>query len=244
MAKESLLGQQFGRWKVISAGFTLGAPNGAAVARCVCGCGVVRVVLHSSLKTGKSKSCGCLKREVTSRTMTTHGMSSSVEYRHYAGMLARCSNKDDKNYQDYGARGITVCEEFVNDFMEFYQEVGPKPQTEDRWSIGRIDNNKGYIKGNIRWELDSQQARNHSLQKNNTSGVAGICIRYTEKDGDRVVARYNDLSGKRLSKSFSVGRYGLEKAMELATAWRNARIEELNALGADYAASHGTRKVI
>lgn len=237
---KDLTGQVFERWTALS----YVKVGGRTHWNCECSCGTLRAVNASDLVNGKSKSCGCLKNETTSKLMTTHGMSKSVEYRHYAGMLARCSDTDDKNYEDYGARGITVCEEFLDDFLNFYREMGPKPTDGQRWSVGRIDNNQGYNVGNVRWELDATQARNHSLQKNNTSGHAGINIRYTERDGDRVVARYNTLDGERVSKSFSVGKLGLDKAMSLAVGWRKEKILELNAMGAGYAESHGTVKKV
>ena len=204
---------------------------------CECSCGAIKQVLPSSLVGGKSKSCGCLKREVTSRVFTKHGMSSSIEYRHYAAMLGRCTNKNHPDYDHYSTRGITVCQEFVDDFLNFYREIGTKPV--GKWSVGRIDNTLGYQVGNIRWEDDHQQARNHSLQSNNTTGVVGVSLRVTERDGSRFIARYNDENGKRISKSFSVARYGMDIAMQLAKDWRNKEMKKLQEKGVIYGEYHG-----
>jgi hypothetical protein len=171
-------------------------------------------------------------------------MSTSVEYRHYAGMLNRCFNKNSDDYPSYGAAGITVCKEFVDNFMVFYDEMGPKPEADCRWSVGRINNSLGYILGNVRWETDDQQARNHSLQRNNTTGHTGVTLRTTESDGTRVIARYNSLEGRRVSKSFSVRSLGIDVALKLAVQWRKEMIEKLNDAGADYAESHGAEKVL
>jgi hypothetical protein len=87
-------------------------------------------------------------------------------------MIQRCNNQKHKYYNDYGARGITVCDEwldinnFINDMFPSYQEG---------LSIDRIDNNKGYSKDNCRWTTKSIQARNtRVLQKNNTTGYRGV----------------------------------------------------------------------
>jgi hypothetical protein len=173
-----------------------------------------------------------------SKKFTTHGMSGSVEYRHYANMLSRCTNPNHPDYEHYTSRGITVCKEFEDDFLAFYNEIGPKPT--GKWSVGRIDNKEGYKPGNIRWETDEQQARNHSLQKNNTSGINGIIVRYDKSKGNRVIARYNDpISKKRISKSWGFGTRSLEEATALAQEWRNSKLEELKRLGVEYGEHHG-----
>lgn len=206
--------------------------------QCECSCGNKTESRLYDLRSGKHRSCGCLKNEETSKRFKTHGMSNSIEYRHYANMLSRCTNPNHPDYEHYSSRGITVCEEFVNDFMAFYKELGPKPK--GKWSVGRIDNKEGYKPGNIRWETDEQQARNHSLQKNNTSGVAGISVRYDSEKGNRVISRYNDpRTGKRVSKSWGLGKRSVEEAMELAQEWRSSRLAELASIGVEYGEYHG-----
>lgn len=240
--KKDIAGIKFGRWTPLEVAKPTGVFKSSKW-KCQCDCGSFADVLQTSLIQGKSKSCGCLRKEVNSALHKTHGMSTSIEYRHYAGMLTRCFNKNSDDYPSYGAVGITVCQEFVDDFLVFYSEMGPKPKGAGRRSVGRIDNTLGYVLGNIRWETDDQQARNHSLQSNNKTGHTGVTIRTTESDGTRVIARYNSLEGRRISKSFSVRSFGLDVAIELAAVWRKEMIEKLNAAGADYAESHGADKV-
>lgn len=207
--------------------------------RCQCSCGNITESRLYDLKSGKHRSCGCLKSEESSKRFKTHGMSTSPEYRHYANMLSRCTNPNHPDYDHYTSRGITVCESFANDFVAFYEEIGQKP--EGKWSVGRIDNKEGYKLGNIRWETDEQQARNHSLQKNNTSGLNGIMVRYDKNKGNRVIARYNDpFLGKRVSKSWGFGTRSLEQATALAQEWRTSKLEELKNLGIEYGEFHGS----
>jgi hypothetical protein len=124
--------------------------------------------------------------------------------------------------------------------MEFYNELGKKPK--GKWSVGRINNNVGYTKGNIRWESDEEQARNHSMQSNNTSGHTGISIRLNQpENSDRVVARIGISEKKRISKSFSILENGLGEAVKLAVEWRESKIKELEARGIIYGQFHGVK---
>jgi hypothetical protein len=173
----------------------------------------------------------------------THGMSKHPAYSNWKGMKKRCFNVNDKRYKNYLEKGITVHPDFVDDFPAWLKEIGEKPDNNKYfWSVGRIDNNLSYTYGNMRWETSTQQARNHSKQKNNTSGIVGV-KRRTRQIGKgfytTVTASWKDLFGKSKSKDFSVDRYGIEAATKMAIDYRNKMIEYLNSQGAGYAASHG-----
>jgi hypothetical protein len=86
--------------------------------------------------------------------------SSLPEYRIYTGMIARCKNPHATSYDRYGGRGIKVCDRWLEDFKNFYDDIGPRPST--RHSIDRIDNDGDYEPGNCRWATSDQQARNKS----------------------------------------------------------------------------------
>jgi hypothetical protein len=73
-------------------------------------------------------------------------------------MKTRCYNRNYRDWQHWGGRGITVCDEWLKDFPAFFAHIGEKPSWAD--SIGRIDNDFGYQPGNVRWETHSQQNRN------------------------------------------------------------------------------------
>ena len=89
---------------------------------------------------------------------TKHGLWGTPEYRTWQMMKDRCLNKNGKRYADWGGRGITVASEWVNDFQAFLAHIGRRPSP--RYSIDRIDNNVGYMPGNVRWALRLQQMRN------------------------------------------------------------------------------------
>jgi len=125
---------------------------------CVCTCGNKVVVPAKSLKTGNNKSCGCLKKELDKTRGITHGLSKTPEYHAWDNIKGRCYNINDKRFSDYGGRGITVCEEWKNDFLAFYNCVGPRPSK--KHSIDRIDNDGDYRQGNVKWSTAKEQQNN------------------------------------------------------------------------------------
>lgn len=138
------------------------SPKGWTRLECRCDCGSVVVVNRSDLRERKVASCGCWKREATAERNTTHGYTKgnvrTREYIAWKSAKARITNPKNKAYPDYGGRGITMAPEFLNDFPAFLTEVGPKPTS--KHTIERIDNEKGYEPGNLKWATYTQQARN------------------------------------------------------------------------------------
>ena len=145
-------GHVFGRWTALS------RVSGQRKWLCRCECGTVKTVATSHLRQGKSRSCGCLEKELTSARAKTHGMSATVEHRTWMSMRDRCRNPKAAHYDCYGGRGITVCERWINSFGNFYEDMGPRPSS--RHSIDRIDVNGHYEPQNCRWATTKQQRRN------------------------------------------------------------------------------------
>ncbi len=125
--------------------------------KCRCDCGNISEVGSHAFKGGKTKSCGCLQKEITIENCTKHGMVSSREYCSWESMLRRCYNKNHSSYNDYGGRGITVCDRWRDSFVNFYEDMGPRPEGT---SIERIDNDDNYEPGNCRWASNKEQMRN------------------------------------------------------------------------------------
>jgi hypothetical protein len=134
--------------------------------KCVCDCGNNAVVGVGALRSGNTKSCGCGVRAATIARSTRHGACTNgitPEYRVWAEMVARCTNKNHKRFADYGGRGICVCNEWASDFAAFIAHVGPRPvgSTGKRASfeIDRIDNGSGYVPGNVEWATTKKNQR-------------------------------------------------------------------------------------
>lgn len=121
---------------------------------CRCSCGNIVSVVGSKLKSGYTKSCGCLALEVR----TKHGNSRKSEYRIRLTMIQRCHNPKSRQYKDYGGRGITVCERWRESFDAFYADMGQRPSKDH--SLERVDNNSGYCKENCKWATRKEQSRN------------------------------------------------------------------------------------
>lgn len=149
-----MVGERFGRW-------TLLAPRDGRRVECRCDCGAARLVVFADLAGGRSKSCGCLAREVTAERSRTanrkHGMERSSEYRIWVDMRRRCHNPSRPDFKNYGARGIRVCDAWFNDFTAFFRDMGPRPAEH---TLDRIDNTKGYCPSNCRWSPRTTQERN------------------------------------------------------------------------------------
>lgn len=138
-----------------------------AVWLCVCDCKTEVKVLGQSLREGRTKSCGCLRAEVN----INHGKHKTSEYQIWLTMRQRCTNPNHNGYENYGGRGISVCERW-NDFTNFYADMGKRPSP--KHSIDRKDNNKGYYPENCKWSTQSEQNRNQRLSNRNTSGHKGV----------------------------------------------------------------------
>lgn len=155
-----LTGLKFGRWTVIEKAEKL---NNQIAWLCECECGNKRIVRGQDLRTGKSKSCGCLKDEKTTKRNLKHGQARTRLYRIWKGLRNRCNNPNNPSYKDYGARGITVCKEWNESFEAFFEDMSSNYK--DNLSIDRIDNNKGYYKENCRWATRKEQNLNTRQNK-------------------------------------------------------------------------------
>jgi len=118
--------------------------------KCQCECGSTPIIRGAQLRSGITRSCGCLK--------TKHGMSKSYLYKCWQQMKQRCTNFNSEDWRDYGGRGITVCERWLDSFENFYEDMGHRPTSNH--SIDRIDNNGNYEPSNCRWATASQQQFN------------------------------------------------------------------------------------
>lgn len=153
----NLVNKKFGRLTCIE-------PTGNGYWVCKCDCGARRIVSGTDLRGGKTRSCGCLRREVLRKIKSRHGSNRiggrTRTYTCWANMLQRCTNPRNPQYHDYGGRGVTVCAQW-KDFATFKQDMGECPP---RWTIERKDNSKGYEPGNCEWA--SRTVQNNNTRRN------------------------------------------------------------------------------
>lgn len=115
---KDMTGQRFGRLRVL--GFDhLDSINSSAYWKCICDCGTEVITRGSCLRTGVTKSCGCLARELSSTRNRTHGCRNTSLYHVWIDMKQRCMNPNQVDYPRWGGRGIKVCDEWVDSFESF-----------------------------------------------------------------------------------------------------------------------------
>lgn len=127
--------------------------------KCHCDCGNEVIVPTAKLTSGHTKSCGCLKRK---GYHFTHHLGKPDTYSHWYNIKSRCFNKNHPRFDDWGGRGIVMCDEWKNDFKAFHEYVTSLPNYGAKGfsSLDRIDNNGNYEPGNIRWATPKIQNNN------------------------------------------------------------------------------------
>lgn len=124
-----------------------------------CDCGNRTMVDLNNLESGNTKSCGCVGRKKTSELRRTHGLSKHLLYGVLGNIRSRCTNPNVDEYKNYGARGICICKEWLNDFLSFYNWC-IKNGWREGLTVERIDNDGHYEPLNCKIAPDSVQARN------------------------------------------------------------------------------------
>ena len=162
-----LTGKQFGRLIVI--GRAENAKNGNVRWYCQCDCGEIVIVGRKELRSGDTNSCGCLKKEIIAALNMKHGESNTRLFRIWAGMKSRATNPNVKDFKYYGEKGVTVCEEWENNFKAFEKWALSNAYSDDL-TIDRINSDKEYSPDNCRWaDIETQnnnKRNNHYLTHN------------------------------------------------------------------------------
>lgn len=244
--RKDITGQRNGKLVAVSPTGTK-TSNGDYKWNFLCDCGGTRVVSLGMFSSKVNLSCKECAAQKVKEERSTHGLSKNNKtYKAWNKIKERCYNKNSIDYQNYGAKGIVMSEDFRNDFVKFYAEVGEAPTKHH--SIDRIDHTKGYVTGNMRWATDKQQARNKGKMKNNTSGITGVHWEEKVYPNGKNATTYVVVQWKEYDKndnkiyrkkSFSVKKLGLLPAFAEAVKFRQAMITKLNEQGYGYTDKHG-----
>ena len=174
-----LTGMRFGRLTVVS---KTRSESGRVAWLCKCDCGNETRPLTNCLLKGRSKSCGCLNHEKIKNRVLKHGQYGTRLYKIWSNMIQRCINPKNDNYKLYGARGISVCDEW-KDFTSF-SKWAIESGYDDSLSIDRIDNMEGYCPGNCRWATPQEQTDNRRVTQYITfNGKKQTVKRWSEETG-------------------------------------------------------------
>lgn len=208
---KDLTGQKFGRLTVVERSCNSNKDRNVYWI-CRCECGNYTVVQGRNLRNGKSKSCGCFMRDYAKHAKTKHGLHKSRLYRIWYDMKKRCYSKTESTYEHYGGRGITICSEWLNDFMSFYSWAMSNGYA-DNLTIDRIDVNGNYEPSNCRWATMKEQGNNKRT-----------CIYLTHNNETHTLTEWAEITGlnpntlyKRIRKGWSV-----EKALTEPVKQRSA----------------------
>ena len=203
--------------KVNSLTFLKSASSQGGIWLFLCDCGKEKELRKSEVLKEKIKSCGCKRGQYLIESKNSHGLSASPEYRAWTLMKQRCLNPTDKNYKDYGERGITICDSWINSFETFYSNIGQRPSS--KHTLERKDNSKGYNKNNCKWASRKEQANN---RRNRLSKDAkGLKLR---SSGNYTVVFWNNI----LNSTECLGTF---KDKEQAKTVYDNRYEEFHGTG-------------
>lgn len=199
---QDLTGQKFGRLTVIERVEDHVKPSGRRATQwlCKCDCGNKIIVRASNLKSGHTNSCGCLNKERVKETSTKHRMSHSRIYNIWSHMKQRCLDKNSNDYNDYGGRGINVCNEWLEfePFCKWSTENGYN----DSLTIDRINVNGNYEPSNCRWV--SMKTQQNNKRNNNYITYDGKTQTLTQWS-EELNINYDTLNS-RISRGWSIDR--------------------------------------
>lgn len=159
-----MVGKRFGRLLVLR--YSHNNKDKRPMWVCLCDCGAECIVSGKYLRAGRTRSCGCLHREVSSEINKSHSMSGTKTYQSWHAMLTRCYNKKQASYKKYGALVVTVCDRWRDSFENFFADMGERPEGA---TLDRINPFGNYEPSNCRWSSVDEQA-------NNKRGHAAIAI--------------------------------------------------------------------
>lgn len=218
-----LTGQRFGRLLVEGYDEPIPAKNRKYLYKtylCLCECGTRKIVREQHLKDGNTKSCGCIVKENAAKKNKSHGHCCHPLWETWKGMNARCNNPNSGSYPDYGERGITVCDRWLqkhdsieDGFLNFLEDM--EASFEKGLEIERVDNDESYCPLNCKWATQKEQISNRRNTRELTFNGETLCV---AEWSERIGVNYNALLSR-----VDVLFWSVEKA--LTTPTRKMRIK-------------------
>jgi hypothetical protein len=206
--QHNLSGHKFGKLKVVR---FLEILKGRSIYECVCDCGNITTVKAKYLLNGDTVSCGCRKLEASAenrKKSVTHGLTKHPLYKVWSSMKDRCMNENCHAFNDYGGRGITVCDEWINSFETFFNDmIGGYSQGLE---LDRENNELGYYKNNCRWVTPTINKRNR--RKSVFLTINGITKHIAEWSFETGISRHSIFHRiKHYHYTGEVALYGVRK---------------------------------
>lgn len=199
----NLAGKKFGKLYVIKKVGT--NKSGRALWECLCDCGNTCIKHSQYIQTGRAVSCGCWARQIERDANLIHGFNNTRLYSIFRGMYKRCYIKSNRAYKYYGGRGITICDDWLNDRSKFFLWAISNGYSDDL-TIQRVDNDKGYSPDNCTWVTNKEQQNN----KRSNYNVTYKGITHTVAEWEDILGMNHNTLRSRLSKY----HWSIDKAIE------------------------------
>lgn len=178
-----------------------------------CDCGNKKEIVLTQVKNGYTKSCGCLQKSIVTKhgEFSGRGKKTTATYRTWEAMKSRCLNPNNKDYKNYGGRGIKICERWKNSFENFLSDKGKRPKG---MTIDRINNDGDYIPENTKWSTRKEQQNNQRYNKGN-SKLDINKVKYIKK-----LLSNNDMTLQQIGDIFGVTKYCIH-SIKSGKNWSN-----------------------
>jgi len=218
LTTDNLLGKKVGRLHILALAGK--SKSYHKLVKCKCDCGAETIKRLDAIRSGMTRSCGCLQRDVARKGKLTHGDSLKRLYNIWKHIKNRCLNPKNDNYRNYGGRGIGICDRWNESYENFKDDMNDlyskhiKEFGNANTTIERLDNNKGYYPGNCVFATKAEQSRNQRIKSNQRKFKA---VRVS----DGVVETHN--SQTKFARKHNISRRNMFNILKLRPGCKTAK---------------------